>query len=234
MTARFDAIGLVVADMGRALAFYRTLGLDVPADADDQPHVDVPLPNGSRLMFDTIETVRGFIPTGPRRQAARGGPRGPPATARVTSTRSSPSSSPPVTQAIEPWDVFWGQRYASVRDPDGNGVDLFAASCRRRRDQPADVRVTTAGRPGGSRPHGVRDLARHDLDDDREPAEQTNRRPRRRHDRHPRAHAGRVGLGAHDAARARRRGPRRSTSPGSDDDLALAVRHFLARNREHP
>ena len=50
MTARFDAIGLVVADMGRALAFYRSLGLDVPADGDDQPHVEVPLPSGARLM----------------------------------------------------------------------------------------------------------------------------------------------------------------------------------------
>lgn len=26
----------------------------------------------------------------------------------------------------EPWDAFWGQRYASVEDPDGNSVDLFA------------------------------------------------------------------------------------------------------------
>jgi uncharacterized glyoxalase superfamily protein PhnB len=26
----------------------------------------------------------------------------------------------------EPWDAFWGQRYASVKDPDGNQVDLFA------------------------------------------------------------------------------------------------------------
>ena len=26
----------------------------------------------------------------------------------------------------EPWDAVWGQRYATVRDPDGNGVDLFA------------------------------------------------------------------------------------------------------------
>ena len=26
----------------------------------------------------------------------------------------------------EPWDAFWGQRYATVGDPDGNGVDLFA------------------------------------------------------------------------------------------------------------
>jgi uncharacterized glyoxalase superfamily protein PhnB len=27
----------------------------------------------------------------------------------------------------EPWDAFWGQRYAQLRDPDGNPVDLFAA-----------------------------------------------------------------------------------------------------------
>jgi uncharacterized glyoxalase superfamily protein PhnB len=26
----------------------------------------------------------------------------------------------------EPWDAFWGQRYAQVRDPDGTIVDLFA------------------------------------------------------------------------------------------------------------
>jgi uncharacterized glyoxalase superfamily protein PhnB len=26
----------------------------------------------------------------------------------------------------EPWDAFWGQRYAQVVDPDGNLVDLFA------------------------------------------------------------------------------------------------------------
>ena len=26
----------------------------------------------------------------------------------------------------EPWDAFWGQRYAVVEDPDGNLVDLFA------------------------------------------------------------------------------------------------------------
>ena len=26
----------------------------------------------------------------------------------------------------EPWEAFWGQRYAAVADPDGNQVDLFA------------------------------------------------------------------------------------------------------------
>jgi uncharacterized glyoxalase superfamily protein PhnB len=27
---------------------------------------------------------------------------------------------------LAPWDAFWGMRYASVHDPDGLGVDLFA------------------------------------------------------------------------------------------------------------
>ena len=27
---------------------------------------------------------------------------------------------------LEPWDAFWGMRYAVVHDPDGNPVDLFA------------------------------------------------------------------------------------------------------------
>ncbi len=26
-----------------------------------------------------------------------------------------------------PWDAFWGQRYAVLRDPDGNDIALFAA-----------------------------------------------------------------------------------------------------------
>jgi len=25
-----------------------------------------------------------------------------------------------------PWDAFWGQRYACIKDPDGNQTDLFA------------------------------------------------------------------------------------------------------------
>ncbi len=29
---------------------------------------------------------------------------------------------------LKPWDAFWGQRYAVVHAPDGNAVDLFAAS----------------------------------------------------------------------------------------------------------
>ncbi len=27
---------------------------------------------------------------------------------------------------LEPFDAFWGMRYATVLDPEGDGVDLFA------------------------------------------------------------------------------------------------------------
>ena len=27
----------------------------------------------------------------------------------------------------EPWDAFWGQRYAQVKDPDGTVIDLYAS-----------------------------------------------------------------------------------------------------------
>ena len=60
--AKFDAVGVVVADMGKALDFYRRLGLAVPADADDQPHVEVQLGGGLRLLFDTEATIRSFHP----------------------------------------------------------------------------------------------------------------------------------------------------------------------------
>jgi catechol 2,3-dioxygenase-like lactoylglutathione lyase family enzyme len=62
MTLRLDLLGLVTADMAASLAFYRRLGLDLPAGADHDPHVDIVLPGGLRLAWDTVETVRSFDP----------------------------------------------------------------------------------------------------------------------------------------------------------------------------
>jgi hypothetical protein len=62
MTVRFNLVGVVVAEMAHSLAFYRTLGLDLPADADSQPHVEASLPGGLRMAWDTTEIVRSFDP----------------------------------------------------------------------------------------------------------------------------------------------------------------------------
>lgn len=120
--------GLVVADMAASLAFYRRLGLDIPADADGQPHVDVPLPGGLLLVFDTVETVRSFDPDW---EPPKGGHR-----MAVAFTCASPADVDNLYAELvaegqpghkAPWDAFWGQRYATVLDPDGNAVDLLAA-----------------------------------------------------------------------------------------------------------
>ena len=46
MTLTLNVIGLVVTDMAATLAFYRRLGLDIPAAADTAPHAEVVLPGG--------------------------------------------------------------------------------------------------------------------------------------------------------------------------------------------
>ncbi len=119
-------IELVVADMAAALAFYRLLGLDIPAEADDAPHVDAEL-GGLRIAWDTVETIRSFDPgwtppTGGHRAALAFSCDGP---ADVDAAFAE------ITGAgyhghLPPWDAFWGMRYAVVHDPDGNPVDLFA------------------------------------------------------------------------------------------------------------
>jgi catechol 2,3-dioxygenase-like lactoylglutathione lyase family enzyme len=126
---RLDAIGVVVSDLGRAADFYRRLGLPFPEDVDPEGHghVEAELPGGLRLMLDSEETIRSFNPDW---QAPTGDPR-----TGVAFLCDSPDDVNRVYAELleagaeatkEPWDAAWGQRYAQVKDPDGNAVDLFA------------------------------------------------------------------------------------------------------------
>ncbi|MFD3497198.1 VOC family protein [Streptomyces sp. NPDC058676] len=127
MTPRFDAIGLVASDMAASVAFYRRLGLVFPEGAEKQPHAEAGLPGGLRLMLDSEETVRLIQPEW--QPPAEGG--------RISLALlcDSPAEVDSVYAELvgagyrgelKPWDAVWGQRYAVVLDPDGNGVDLFA------------------------------------------------------------------------------------------------------------
>jgi catechol 2,3-dioxygenase-like lactoylglutathione lyase family enzyme len=126
MAATLGVIGVVAEDMARSLAFYRRLGLDVPAGADGEQHVEVGLPGGLKLAFDTVETIRSFDPSW---TPATGSPR-----MGLAFGCGSPEEVDKLYGELvaagyeghkEPWDAFWGMRYAVVHDPDGNGVDLF-------------------------------------------------------------------------------------------------------------
>ena len=119
-------VELVVADMAATLAFYRRLGLTIPADADAEPHVDVAL-GGLRLAFDTRETILSFdsgwtAPTGGHRAALAFAAR----SASGVDEAYAALVDSGVTSHLPPWDAPWGMRYAVVLDPDGTPVDLFA------------------------------------------------------------------------------------------------------------
>ena len=86
-----------------------------------------PMPNGVRFMLDTEETITSFRPDWTR------------ATGNQIGIAFECASAAEVDEIYgrlvdagfhgekEPWDAFWGQRYAQLADPDGTPVDLFAA-----------------------------------------------------------------------------------------------------------
>lgn len=127
MTPRFDLVGTVTGDMARTLDFYRRLGVDVPPGAEDGPHVEVTLPGGVRLAWDTVETIRSFDPdwqppTGSPRMSLAFRCADPAEVDRYYRELTGAGH----TGHLAPWDAFWGQRYAVLHDPEGNAVDLYA------------------------------------------------------------------------------------------------------------
>jgi catechol 2,3-dioxygenase-like lactoylglutathione lyase family enzyme len=128
MAVQLDLVGIVVKDMGRSLAFHRQLGLDLPSELDSQPHAETTLPSGLRLAWDTQQSLEQFI-LGYQPPAPGSGRIG------IAFLADSPAEVDAVYDKLTslgyegeqaPWDALWGQRYAAVQDPDGNGIDLFA------------------------------------------------------------------------------------------------------------
>jgi uncharacterized glyoxalase superfamily protein PhnB len=122
--AELRAIGITTADLGASLRFYGLVGLPVPDP--DEDHVEAEVPGGLSLMWDTEELIRQIEPDLPSPVRKR----------IVLAFRCADSSDVDATYARavdagfegkrEPWDAFWGQRFAYLLDPDGNTVALFA------------------------------------------------------------------------------------------------------------
>lgn len=125
MPTLLNAIRIVASDMARSLDFYRRLGLNVP-ETPPEGHVDITLPNGSRLMLDSEAEMRKFLPAWVRQ---------PGNLVSLAFECESPAEVDEIySQMVSagfhgdkaPWDAFWGQRYATLLDPDGIPVDLYA------------------------------------------------------------------------------------------------------------
>jgi hypothetical protein len=126
MAIQPDMIGIVVRDMAVALRFYRMLGLAIPDGKNGEPYVEVITPNGYRISWNTLEMIKGMEPhwvdpAGVRMSMAF----------KCDSPAEVDAAHARLTRAgyrshKSPFDAFWGQRYATVLDPDDNPVDLFA------------------------------------------------------------------------------------------------------------
>jgi len=124
--ASLAAIGIVSGDIAESSRFYRTLGLDVPEPPLGEEHFEITLQNGLRLMWDTEELIRKLDPGWKRSEGH--------AMALAFECKDAAEVNDTYARLTEagfagkkePYDAFWGQRYANVTDPDGNVVDLFA------------------------------------------------------------------------------------------------------------
>jgi uncharacterized glyoxalase superfamily protein PhnB len=123
---QLNAIGIVASDMARSIRFYRLLGVDVP-ETPEEGHINANVPGGFRLMLDSEEVIRSFRPDWTRKTGNQ---------LALAFACASPAEVDEAYARVveagfesdkEPWDAFWGQRYAQLRDPDGVGVDLYAA-----------------------------------------------------------------------------------------------------------
>jgi catechol 2,3-dioxygenase-like lactoylglutathione lyase family enzyme len=131
MTPSLNAAGIVAKDLARSLDFYRLLGCPVPEQNGPegdvpQDHVHFEFPDGFRLMFDTEDVIRSFRPDWSREAGNQ---------LSLAFECASPAEVDEVYARVtaagfegekEPWDAFWGQHYAQLRDPDGVPVDLYA------------------------------------------------------------------------------------------------------------
>jgi catechol 2,3-dioxygenase-like lactoylglutathione lyase family enzyme len=129
MSPTMNVIDIVVSDIEAAITFYRRLGLEFVVDPQMPGHAGCDTSNGLHVMLDTDE-LRDKTSSGWNRPLAGGVPR-----MFLSFEFDDPSEVDEKYAELtgagylgqqEPWDAFWGMRYASVLDPDGNGVDLYA------------------------------------------------------------------------------------------------------------
>ena len=119
---KIAAVAVSATDLSRAVAFYDALGFRFPPLEAGTEHIEAEGP--PRLMIDTAGMLEGLYGEPPRPGNTAGFALlcDSPAEVDDLAGRAAGAGGSVVHQ---PSDAPWGQRYATVADPDGYRVDLF-------------------------------------------------------------------------------------------------------------
>lgn len=124
---KIDAVGVTSSDFKKTVEFYSILGFSFPEFKTDEDHLEaITSPGSVRLMLDSkklFTEINGEEPQ-PGNHSVFALLYD---SAEEVNTAAKKISEAGFVIIKEPWDAFWGQRYAVVQDPDGFKIDLFAA-----------------------------------------------------------------------------------------------------------
>ncbi|MGP7819335.1 VOC family protein [Niallia sp. 01092] len=129
---RLDMVGLKVKNMARSLMFYQALGFDILAGGPDEPYAELKN-DGVRISLNLLDMLTEVY------QVSLADVQEPIGTVipkvELAFIMDEVKSVDKKCQELkeqgyeiycEPWDAFWGQRYAIIKDPDGNLLSIFA------------------------------------------------------------------------------------------------------------
>lgn len=121
------AIGLVSKNIFKMIEFYKNLGISFEAASESGEHYEAYIRDGVKLMLDQYELIKKIDPS----YVFKVGSNIAIAFEKETSSEVDEIFNKALAHDCEvvkePWNAFWGQRYCSIKDPDGNQLDFFAS-----------------------------------------------------------------------------------------------------------
>jgi catechol 2,3-dioxygenase-like lactoylglutathione lyase family enzyme len=144
-----DQINLVCGDVDASLAFYRRLGVEIPGaalwrTATGAHHVGITQKPAERVVRLDLDSV-AFAPHWNAGWKGRTDLRGRVVVGFRLATRAdvdavfADMTGAGYRALQEPWDAFWGARYAIIEDPDGIAVGLMSQVSPDRKSPPPNV-----------------------------------------------------------------------------------------------
>ncbi|MCI5072355.1 glyoxalase [bacterium] len=120
-----SAIGMVCKNIEQTIKFYQCLGLAFK-QMGGPDHYETFNDKDFKIMLDSEDLIKKLYPSWQRQHNQN---------ISLCFEQKNPKNVDQIffdliehggTAIKEPWDAFWGQRYACLLDPNANQIDLYA------------------------------------------------------------------------------------------------------------